>query len=205
MRTFIILIFLSALTGCATIISGTTNEISFSSNVDPVDVYIDGLKVGKTPLKVDVDKKAGEGRPVRFEKDGYEQQEFKLRNRVDWIVVSDISSIIVSGGIDVLSGAIMEYSPRQYHVEMKEKSSPETGSLSRQVQFASFVLVMSDEIKRNLALGSGPALESLVSLVGKDQSSYKFSVWLGENRENLLSTETPEQFLSILRSSGLTP
>lgn len=205
MRIFLVSIIIAMLSGCATIISGTSDEISFSSNADPVKVYIDGLHVGTTPLKVNVDKKAGEGRLARFEKDGYETQEFNLRNKIDWIIVSDISSIIVSGGIDVLSGAIMEYSPKQYHIEMIEKSAPKAALIPKQIQFASFVLTMSDEIKENLVSGGGPALESLISMVGQGQSSYKFSMWLGENTQKLLSASSPEQFLTILRSSGLTP
>lgn len=199
---FLIIIFMA---GCATIISGTTDEISFTSNADPVKVYIDGFKVGETPLKVDVEKKAGEGRLVRFEKEGYETQEFKLRNKVDWIIVSDISSVIISGGIDVLSGAIMEYSPKQYHIEMVKKADAGSEMGSRQIKFASFVLIMSDDIQANLAAGSGPALEGLLELVGQGQSTYKFSVWLGENTQKLLSAKTPEELLTMLRSSGLTP
>lgn len=191
--------------GCATIISGTTDEISFTSNADPVKVYIDGFKVGETPLKVDVEKKAGEGRLVRFEKDGYETQQFKLRNKVDWVIVSDISSIIVSGGIDVLSGAIMEYSPKQYHIEMVRTADATSEMGSMQIKFASYVLTMSDDIQANLAAGSGPALEALLDLVGQGRSTYKFSVWLGENTQKLISAKTPEELLTMLRSSGLTP
>lgn len=205
MKRIIVAVFVVLLGGCATLISGTTDELSFSSNVDPVKVYIDGLKVGETPLKVDVEKKAGEGRLVRFEKDGYETQEFKLRNKVDWVIISDVSSVIISGGIDVLSGAIMEYSPKQYHIEMVEMSAPDTALGSKQIQFASFVLTMSEEIQENLAIGEGPALDALVELVGRGQSTYKFSVWLGENTPKLLSAKSPEEFLTMLRSSGLTP
>ena len=56
MKLNVLLVITIILTGCATIFSGTSDEISFSTNVDPVRVYIDGLNVGNTPLKVAVEK-----------------------------------------------------------------------------------------------------------------------------------------------------
>lgn len=203
---FSVLIFVSIIiTGCATIFSGTTDEIFFSTNADPVKVYIDGLNVGNTPLKIPVEKKVGEGRLVRFEKDGYKTQEFNLRNKFDAVALLDISSIVVSGGIDVLTGAMMEYSPKQYHVEMVKDGNVAPGSQSKQIQFASFVLTNADDIKEDLAAGGGEALDGLLLLISPGESSYKFIKWLTDNTDAILSSETPEALLMKIRSSGMTP
>lgn len=200
------LIFISIiLTGCATIFSGTTDEISFSTNADPVKVYIDGLNVGNTPLKVAVEKKVGEGRVVRFEKAGYKTQEFKLKNKFDTVAILDITSVITSGGIDVLTGAMMEYSPKQYHVEMPEDDQEILGSQSKQIQFASFVLTNADAIKENLVAGGGEAIDALILFANSGQSSYKFTKWLTINTDSILSAESPEALLTKIRSSGMTP
>lgn len=203
---FNILILISIiLTGCATIFSGKTDEIYFSTNADPVKVYIDGLNVGDTPLKVAVEKKIGEGRLVRFEKEGYKTQEFNLRNKFDAIAILDISSIIISGGIDVLTGAMMEYSPRQYHVEMLADDKVSLGNQSKQIQFASFVLTNAEAIKESLAAGGGEALDVLLMLANSGKSSYKFTKWLTINTDSILTTESPEALLIKIRSSGMTP
>ena len=200
------LIFFSImLAGCATIFSGTSDEMSFSTNVDPVNVYVDGLKVGDTPLNVAVEKKVGEGRVVRFEKAGYKTQEFKLKNKFDPVAVLDVTSVITSGGIDVLTGAIMEYSPKQYHIEMLKDNQIIQRSQSKQIQFASFVLTNADAIKENLATDGGEALDALLLLVGSGQSSFKFSKWLASNKPLLISTKNPEALLIKIRSSGMTP
>ena len=193
------------LTGCATIFSGTSDEISFSTNVDPVRVYIDGLNVGNTPIKVAVEKKVGSGRLVRFEKDGYKTEEFNLKNKFDTIAILDITSVITSGGIDVLTGAMMEYSPKQYHIEMLEDNQAIPAIKSKQIQFASFVLTNADAIKEDLASGGGEALDALLLLVNSGQSSFKFTKWLNDNTRSILATESPEALLTKIRSSGMTP
>lgn len=193
------------LAGCATIISGTSNVISFSTNADPVRVYIDGLNVGNTPLKVAVEKKVGKGRVVRFEKAGYMKQEFNLKSKFDTVAILDITSVITSGGIDVITGAIMEYDPRQYHVEMLVNDEALLKGQSKQIQFASFVLTNADAIKENLATGGGEALDTLLFLVNSGHSSFKFTKWLTNNTHSILSTESPEALLTKIRSSGMTP
>lgn len=200
-----LILFSIILTGCATIFSGTSDEISFSTNADPVKVYIDGLNVGDTPLKIAVEKKIGEGRVVRLEKPGYKTQEFNLKNKFDAVAILDITSVITSGGIDVLTGAMMEYSPKQYHIEMLEDNQATSGRHSEQIQFASFVLTNAEAIKENLAVGGGEALDALLLLVNSGQPSYKFSKWLTNNTKLILSAETPEALLTRVRSSGMTP
>jgi len=203
---FNILILISMiLTGCATMFSGTSDEITFSTNADPVRVYIDGLNVGETPLKVAVEKKVGKGRVVRLEKDGYKTEEFNLRNKFDTVAILDITSVITSGGIDVITGALMEYSPKQYHVEMLKDNQVALVGHSKQIQFASFVLTNAEPIKENLAVGGGEALDALILLVTSGKSSYKFSKWLTDNTQVILSAETSESLLTKLRSSGMTP
>ncbi len=200
-----LLVITIILTGCATMFSGTSDEISFSTNADPVRVYVDGLNVGNTPLKVSVEKKVGQGRVVRFEKHGYQTQEFNLKNKFDTVAILDITSVITSGGIDVLTGAMMEYSPKQYHIEMLEEDQAIQGINSKKIQFASFVLTSADAIKENLASGGGEALDALLLMVNSGQTSFKFTKWLTDNTQSILIAESPKALLTKIRSSGMTP
>jgi hypothetical protein len=65
----VVVIVSSFLYGCASIISGTTQEMTFQSNPDDVLVTISGKVVGKTPTTVQLDKKSGQS--VVFSKSGY--------------------------------------------------------------------------------------------------------------------------------------
>lgn len=202
----LILMFVSAvLAGCATLISGTSNEIYFATNVDPVRVFIEGRFVGKTPLSIDVEKKTGKGPLVRLEKAGYETQEFHLVNTFDMVAILDISSPLTSGGIDLISGALKEYQPREYHVELFKPDELTTKSKHEKMEFVNFVLTNAPSLQESLAKGKGESLDALLLLVNKETSSQDFSLWLSENSGMLMAANDPSELLSKLRLSGMTP
>lgn len=193
------------MSGCATIFSGTTDTISFSTNVDPVRVYIGGRFVGTTPLTTTVHRAIGEGPQVKFEKEGYGTQAFSLEKEFNWVSVLDVSSLLTSGGIDVLSGAIMKYSKDRYHVEMIPGSARlEDGQ--RQIAFAKFVLLNADNIRADLARDGGEYLETLSAWRMTDNTSPGiFKFWLTFHKDELISSYNPEALLATLRQSELTP
>lgn len=194
------------ITGCATIFTGTTDSITFTSNADPVRVYIGGRNVGTTPLTIDVNRQTSKGPMVRFEKEGYKTQEFYLEQKFNTVAILDITSIITSGGIDVLSGAIMEFSPRQYHVEMINTKTTSIDDQQQQIRFAKFVLFNSQNIQLDLATNGGEYTDTLVQIIeAYNSKSSNFEGWVTVNKEMLISTTNPEQFLVSLRKSQMTP
>lgn len=54
-RLFVLAILF--LSGCATIITGTTQEVSFQSNPDGAQVSVSGRILGRTPLTMNLKKK----------------------------------------------------------------------------------------------------------------------------------------------------
>ena len=46
--------------GCATLLTGTSDDISFASNPSGADIMVNGLKVGKTPATIKI-KRPGFG------------------------------------------------------------------------------------------------------------------------------------------------
>ena len=189
------------MTGCATLFTGTTDEINFTSNVDHVRVYVAGRLVGETPLKTVVKRQIGQGPQIKFEKEGYETQEFFLEKEFNWVSILDVSAILTSGGIDVLTGAVLKYSRNSYHVEMLSTRSTSLDAHDRQIQFAKFVLLNADKIRADLAGDGGEYSRSLVSLV----SAQGFESWLLSQKDPLISASDPELLLSALRQSHMTP
>jgi hypothetical protein len=191
--------------GCATIFTGTTDTINFSSNVDPVRVYVDGRLIGETPLKASINRQIGQGPRIKFEKKGYGTQEFYLEKQFNWVSILDITAILTSGGIDVLSGAVLKYSRNRYHVEMIPDSHTSLIDRQRQIKFAHYVLLNANNIRRDLAKDGGEYSSSLASLAMPEKSSPSaFESWL-LRRQLLISAANPELLLQELRQSHLTP
>src|SRR6266849_3981305 len=58
---------------------------------------------------------------LKFDAAGYETQEFQLKREFNYVAILDVTSIPTSGGIDVLTGSLMKFSPNEYHVQMLKK------------------------------------------------------------------------------------
>lgn len=199
------IVVVSLLFGCATIFSGTTDVITFTSNTDKVRVYLGGRNVGMTPLTIEVNRQTSKGPMVRFEKGGYESQEFYLEQKFNTVAILDVFSIVTSGGVDVLTGAIMEFSPRQYHVEMISTAITRSQHL-QQIDFARFVLLNTNNIQEDLAKGGGEYSSTMFNIIkSTDAVTKDFEEWVADNKNELLSITSPEQFLTSLRSSHMTP
>src|SRR3954470_14972947 len=104
------------LSGCATIFTGTTDTLRFDSNVGGVRLTVDGRYEGELPLTIDMSRNFMGGKQfmAKFERQGYATQEFQLSREFNTVAILDISCTIISGGVDVLTGAMMRFSPHDY-------------------------------------------------------------------------------------------
>ena len=79
-RTYLILLlFLTS--ACATIVAGTTDEVTFNSEPQGVQVTAGGKVLGKTPMTIQLDKKSGQ--VVEFELEGYKKQTRSLSTTLE--------------------------------------------------------------------------------------------------------------------------
>jgi hypothetical protein len=157
--------------GCATIFTGTSDTLKFDANVPGVRLTMDGRYQGELPLTLDVSRNFmnGEQFKVKFEKAGYETQEFQLKRQFNTIAVLDVTSIPTSGGIDLLTGSLMRFSPTDYHVHMTRKGENSSGlEFQRSAYLYQYALVNYDWLRRDIAAGGGDYLTSLaMALTGK--------------------------------------
>ena len=72
-----VIVLVLAFTGCATILKGSSQDISIDSNPSGAKVFVDGAQVGTTPLSVDLKKNKHSS--IRVVKDGYEPQQQPLQ------------------------------------------------------------------------------------------------------------------------------
>lgn len=116
----------SLLTGCASIVDGTTQTIEVDSNPQGATVYVSKrskdvvgtkVEVGETPITVTIARKDG---IIFLEKEGYEEEEVALvRTMNNWMWGNILLTSPLSTSIDTSTGASNEFDPHSYLVEMK--------------------------------------------------------------------------------------
>jgi hypothetical protein len=163
-RSFGRLLLLLPLCGCATIFTGTKDAIKFDANAPGVRLTIYGQYKGELPLTFDISRNFmnGEQFKVKFEAAGYETQEFQLKREFNWVAVLDITSIPTSGGIDLLTGSLMKFSPTEYHVQMRKKGEG-SAEFERSKRLWRYALVNYRNVQLGILHGGGEYLESLAS------------------------------------------
>ncbi len=192
--------------GCATIFSGTTDKLTFQANVPAVRLTIDGQYRGELPLEVEMSRNVASGQQflARFERNGYQTQEFKLQREFNTVAILDVSSTIVSGGVDVLTGAFMKFSPRDYHVQMlPEGKNPASSEARRSADLVRFALVNFRSLQKDIARGGGEHLATLATMVGDEDPSLAPLVQAAALRgaPALVAAPSPHAFLE--RFDGL--
>ncbi|HKW37248.1 MAG TPA: hypothetical protein VJO54_05515 [Burkholderiales bacterium] len=203
-RTLLAPLALIALAGCGTLFTGTTDEIKFSANIPGVHLTIDKEPKGDLPLTV-VQSRGfmnGETFTAKFEARGYETQEFRLKRQFNWVAVLDITSIPTSGGIDFLTGSLMHFEPREYHIQM-EKKGKGAAELERERRAWSYALVNYRKVQKDLARGGGEYLDSFAAVVSGPQSEAGSAIAEHALRHAraLLGASSPHDF--VRRFNGL--
>jgi hypothetical protein len=157
-----------ALGGCATIFTGTTDTLTFDANVPGVKLTIDGQYKGELPITIVMSRNfvGGQYFLAKFERAGYVTQEFKLHREFNTAAILDVTSILTSGGVDVLTGSLMRFSPTDYHVQMLQEGHAASSAEFRRVTgLYRYALVSFRAVQKDLARGGGESLRSFAAAV----------------------------------------
>ncbi|ACG74246.1 conserved hypothetical protein [Anaeromyxobacter sp. K] len=160
--------------GCATLFTGTHDTLTFDANAPGVRLTIDGQYRGELPLTIDMSRNFMGGRQfvARFEAPGYATQEFALERAFNPVAILDVSSTLVSGGVDVLTGSLMKFSPREYHVQMvPEGQAADAPAARRSAELHRFALNGFRDLQKDLARGGGESLSTFAAMVGGDDAT----------------------------------
>jgi hypothetical protein len=170
-----IIVFAAMLGGCASIMHGTSQEMTFQSSPDEVLVTVGGRVIGKTPVTSRLDKKSGQS--VVFSKDGYKPVTMELTTTLDpWFWGNIVLGGLIGSTTDGINGAVNEYSPSQYFVTLTPDgvSSIENLTLKSQRDKAKeFIVGHYTNLMANISQGGGEDLSALMGLlnIGKDQEA----------------------------------
>ena len=108
-----------AFQSCATIFTGTTQMVRITSHPDSARVEINGISYGNTPLNVNL-KRSVHKPMVTISKKGYEIKTIQLQTSFN--LVSLVNILVWPGFlIDLATGAIVDYDPAVYNIDLDNK------------------------------------------------------------------------------------
>jgi len=98
---FCMVFFLSS---CATIFKGTNEEVRFGSEPQKAEVWVNGAKMGETPISLKLESK--KTYQIEFRKEGYKPVTRTITNHVGagWIIL-DVLCGLVPVIVDAATGA----------------------------------------------------------------------------------------------------
>ena len=117
-----LILVLPLLQSCATILTGSKEEVFFDSTPQGSSVEVDGNCVGFTPCTAKLKKT---NHMVCFKKEGYKDRASYIERSFEPIF---LGNLILGGPIgmlvDVCTGAVFQISPKRINVPLSEKSHP---------------------------------------------------------------------------------
>ena len=126
------------MTGCATIIHGTTEKIAVSSTPTDAQVMIKGVPVASTPGIIEL-KRIDTNIVLRLEKEGYEPSEVILNRKYSGWIAGNLAIPLVGlvgGAVDFGSGAAYKLVPTEVYIDLQKQEMREDDSSREEVVVA---------------------------------------------------------------------
>ena len=165
----LVVIFGFVISGCASIVDGRRQALTFNSIPEGAHVVVNGITSGMTPANVVLERSVFSDTVVVIKKEGYQDMEIKLAKSTNWWFLGNI----LTGGLigtttDTVSGAIVQYQPDQYQVTLTplKVSQEQLDQLRHEIGIRNFILYMYRNLGEDIARGNGEALSSLYVLLG---------------------------------------
>jgi hypothetical protein len=111
-RATAVALTLAALTGCATIMHGTSQNLSLSSTPSAARVLVDGKLLGTTPTVTKLSRK--NNHVIRMELEGYRPFEATVNRAVSgWAWGNLVFGGVIGLAVDAMNGALYQLTPAQ--------------------------------------------------------------------------------------------
>lgn len=109
---YILLTFVIVLSSCATIISGSRQNVEINSEPSSAKVYINEIEIGNTPVQKNL--KRNQEYNLVLKLDGYETYETKLERKFNaWYIGNIAFGGLIGIIIDPVTGAIHKLKPEE--------------------------------------------------------------------------------------------
>jgi hypothetical protein len=100
----VLLSLLFFLSSCATLFKGTNDEVRFGSEPQKAEVWVNGAKMGETPITLKLESK--KTYVIEFRKEGYKPVTRSITNHVGagWVIL-DVLGALLPVIVDAATGA----------------------------------------------------------------------------------------------------
>jgi uncharacterized protein YceK len=122
-------IFLSVLvislvvTGCATIVSGSKQKVSFNSTPAKASVLVNGVQIGYTPFETKL-KRGVKAHKVKIVLEGYKPYEATLTRKFNgWYIGNIAFGGLIGMIVDLSTGAVYKISEKELNVSLENNVS----------------------------------------------------------------------------------
>ena len=118
---FVVAVAAFGLTGCATIVSGTTQKLNVTSQPSGADAKADNNMTSKTPATFTLDRKSDHA--IEISKDGYKTTTVLIKRAMNGMGFGNVLiGGIVGIGVDAVSGANNKLVPERVDVALEQGS-----------------------------------------------------------------------------------
>ncbi|WP_434035250.1 PEGA domain-containing protein [Formosa sp. 4Alg 33] len=136
-----LILFVLLLSSCATIISGSRQQVEINSDPNSAIVYINGAEIGKTPVQKNL--KRNQDYRIVLKVDGYKPYETRLDKKFNaWYIGNIAFGGLIGLIVDPITGAIFKLKPQEFD------GSPKPGT-THHTKNQKLVIKVSMEIDPN--------------------------------------------------------
>ena len=107
------------LSSCATIVSGSKQNVRFESNPSSATIFIDEVEVGKTPFEIKLARNSEHD--VQIKLDGYQTYNTSLTKKFNaWYLGNILIGGIIGLIVDPITGAIYNLTPSEINAQLNK-------------------------------------------------------------------------------------
>lgn len=157
-----------ALTACGTLFNGSSQDMSFDSNVKGVTIYLNGVKACKTPCVYPIERSASSVIAIA-KKDGYEDQQQILKSSLSTASILNLT-FWPSWLTDVATGGMWQYRHDGVYIDMEKPTTKhaELQKIKTNVATRRFALYNYGELKIEAAKSqNGEYIKAISALTNK--------------------------------------
>ncbi len=172
-------LLIMALTACGTIFSGSTQQLSFDSNVKDIEIYANGALVcNKVPCIVDIDRSSS-ALIIMAKARGYEDAIGQVKSKINTVSWWNLTGVY-SWTTDFATDSMWKYTRSGVYINMRplRMQYSEKEKFNKEAKIKAFALFNYPEIK----IENQEYIEALAELTGKKESELK-KIIAGSNTE----------------------
>ncbi len=163
----LVMTLVAVLAGCASIINGKTQTVSFQSTPSGATVTLNGTVMGVTPIGTMIQRR--NDATLTVSKEGYKTFTTPMTTSIEpWFWGNIVIGGVLGSVTDAVTGAMYQYAPGQYLVTLE----PEAGSKvsapvekSKKDKAREFIILSYNQIVADLSKGVGSYVNSLMGLL----------------------------------------